>query len=118
MTSISTLSSYRLLMVLAIFSATMLNLSAQNDRLGNNLNTVHNAQVQGEKMRVRQNQLSSRPAVKSKLDNINNQISNRKLTFKVAYTPAMDRAKTQLVGLKPPYQVDADAIQRSKHRQT
>jgi cathepsin L len=112
MTSISTLSSYRLLMVLSIFSATILNLSAQNDRLGNNLNTVHNAQAQSDRLRARQNQLNSKPAVKSQLDNINRQISSQRLTFKVAYTPAMDRVKTQLVGLKPPYQIDADAIQQ------
>jgi C1A family cysteine protease len=109
--NISIVSSCRALVVVFLLGQTVLNISAQ-DRLADALGTVHDVRVQGERLKVRQAQLPNNPAVKAKLDGINSQISSKKLSFQVAYTPAMDRTKAQLAGTKRPYNVNASAIKQ------
>jgi C1A family cysteine protease len=101
---------YKLLLLVATFCATTLSLSAQNDPLATALGEVHNPSVQGARMSARQAQVATKPAVKAKLDGMNQNISSKKLSFQVAYTPAMDRTKKQLVGTKRPATANAAAV--------
>jgi C1A family cysteine protease len=106
-----TTSTYRALIVLFFLGQTIFNISAQ-DRLADALGSVHDVRIQADRLKVSQAQVATKPVIKAKLDAINSQISSKKLSFQVAYTPAMDRTKAQLAGTKRPYNVNASAIKQ------
>jgi C1A family cysteine protease len=95
---------------LAIFCLMTQSLMAQADPLADILNSVHDPVAQGVKMKARQVQVATNAPVKAKLDGFNKQIAAKKLSFEVAYTPAMDRSKKQLVGTKRPAPANAVAV--------
>lgn len=98
------------ILTFAIFCAAIPKLTAQNDPLAATLSSVHNVQVQNAKFKTRQAQVAAKPAIKSKLDGMKQKIATKKLSFQVAYTPALDRTKKQLVGTKRPAPANASAV--------